>query len=93
MISALRDVSPNSFNPRITNAMTKAEKLRDINKLMGKSVNMMGSTLITILADQFARLRDGDRFWYEAYLDPDTLAVVQATRLSDIIRRKHNHLK
>jgi hypothetical protein len=48
---------------------------------------LLGQTLIAVLADQFERLRDGDRFWYEAYLDPDTLATVQATRLSDIIRR------
>jgi len=48
---------------------------------------LLGPTLIAILTDQFERLRDGDRFWHEAYLDPDTLAVVQATRLSDIIRR------
>ena len=48
---------------------------------------LLGRTLIAVLTDQFQRLRDGDRFWYEAYLDPETLATVQATRLSDIIRR------
>jgi hypothetical protein len=48
---------------------------------------LLGQTAITVLTDQFERLRDGDRFWYEAYLDPGTLATVQATRLSDIIRR------
>src|SRR5438094_2802912 len=48
---------------------------------------LLGGTLIAILTDQFERLRDGDRFWYEAYLDPDTLATVQNTTLADIIRR------
>ena len=48
---------------------------------------LLGPTLIAVLTDQFQRLRDGDRFWYETYLDPGTLATVQATRLSDIIRR------
>ena len=48
---------------------------------------LLGKTAITVLTDQFERLRDGDRFWYEAYLDPNTLATVQATRLTDIIRR------
>jgi hypothetical protein len=48
---------------------------------------MLGQTAITVLTDQFERLRDGDRFWYEAYLDPTTLATVQATSLSDVIRR------
>jgi hypothetical protein len=48
---------------------------------------LLGGTLIAILTDQFERLRDGDRFWYEAYLDPATLATVQNTTLADIIRR------
>ena len=47
----------------------------------------VGPTLIAILKDQFERLRDGDRFWYEAYLDPVSLSGVKHTMLSDIIRR------
>jgi len=41
MMSALREGSPNSFNPRIANATTSAGKLRDISKLIGKSVNII----------------------------------------------------
>src|SRR5213079_864060 len=52
-----------------------------------RSNTLLGATHIAVLTDQFERLRDGDRFWYEDYLDPGTLATVQATRLSDIIRR------
>ncbi|HEU0209824.1 MAG TPA: peroxidase family protein [Candidatus Udaeobacter sp.] len=48
---------------------------------------LVGPTMIAIFKDQFERLRDGDRFWYEAYLDPATLSVIQHTKLSDIILR------
>ena len=48
---------------------------------------LMGETFFTILKEQFQRTRDGDRFWYESYLDPTTLATVQAQTLTIIIRR------
>lgn len=48
---------------------------------------LVGETLKRALADQFGRLRDGDRFWYEAYLPQDMVDDVNATRLSDVIRR------
>jgi hypothetical protein len=48
---------------------------------------LVGETFWTILTEQFQRTRDGDRFWYESYLDPDTLATVQAQTLSGIIKR------
>lgn len=47
----------------------------------------MGATFHTILVDQFTRLRDGDRFWYENVLDGETLAAVRSTRLSDVMER------
>ena len=47
----------------------------------------VGESFFTILKDQFERERDGDRFWYETYLDPVTLATVQAQTLSIIIKR------
>lgn len=48
---------------------------------------MVGPTLRAVLADQFARLRDGDRFWYEAYLPASLVGVVQNQTLAAIIRR------
>ena len=48
---------------------------------------LVGETLKRALADQFARLRDGDRFWYESYLPQDLVDQVNATTLADIIRR------
>jgi peroxidase len=47
----------------------------------------VGETFFAVLKDQFRRSRDGDRFWYESYLDPDTLATVQQQTLSIIIKR------
>jgi peroxidase len=48
---------------------------------------MVGKLLQRILAEQFTRLRDGDRFWYESYL-PDALCdIVEQQTLATIIRR------
>ncbi|MYA02499.1 MAG: hypothetical protein F4038_09420 [Chloroflexi bacterium] len=52
---------------------------------------MLGETFRTIIADQFRRLRDGDRFWFESdpcfLANPELLAEVRSTTLADIIRR------
>ena len=48
---------------------------------------MVGELTWTVLVDQFQRLRDGDRFWYENTFSPGAIAELEATRLSDIIRR------
>ena len=48
---------------------------------------LVGETMWTIFKDQFERTRDGDRFWYESYLDPTTLALVQQQTLGAMIKR------
>ena len=49
---------------------------------------MLGQTFTDIVADQFERLRDGDRFYFENQgFDPQTLADIKSTTLSDIILR------
>lgn len=47
----------------------------------------LGETAGTIIADQFERLRDGDRFWYENTLDQRQIFQVENTSLADIIER------
>ncbi|MCB9111448.1 MAG: peroxidase [Anaerolineales bacterium] len=52
--------------------------------LPGSSV---GETFTAILVDQFSRLRDGDRFWYQSSLPSDLVREINSTSLADIIRR------
>jgi hypothetical protein len=47
----------------------------------------MGPLFRKIIADQFERTRDGDRFWYERVFSGDQLAAIKSTHLSDIIKR------
>ncbi len=46
----------------------------------------VGATFQRIIANQFMRLRDGDRFWYEKDLSGATLAQVRSTTLATVIR-------
>ncbi|MEM1423723.1 MAG: peroxidase family protein [Planctomycetota bacterium] len=47
----------------------------------------VGETLRRVLVDQFVRLRDGDRFWYESYLPEHLAQMVERQTLGVIIRR------
>jgi len=47
----------------------------------------MGVTFGKIIADQFTRLRDGDRFWYQNTLNSQEMNLIQHSSLEDIISR------
>ena len=47
----------------------------------------VGPTFQRIMADQFSRLRDGDRFWYERDLQGPALDSVRHTTLAGVIQR------
>jgi hypothetical protein len=55
--------------------------------LTGASV---GELALTIITDQFQRLRDGDRFYYENIFAKQELRTLQQTTLADIIKRNTN---
>jgi peroxidase len=57
------------------------------------SGTFLGETFGLIVARQFTALRDGDRLWYENQgFDAGSLAAIEATSLSDIIRRNTDTL-
>ena len=47
----------------------------------------VGPLFDAIISDQFERLRDGDRFWYQNEFSGPQLDALNRTHLSDIIRR------
>ncbi len=50
--------------------------------------SIVGRTMQNILADEFTRTRDGDRFWYENdQFDADELATIKATTMRDLMCR------
>ena len=48
---------------------------------------LCGELVFTILRDQFTRLRDGDRFWYQTYMPQAFVQRLEHQPLSAIIRR------
>ncbi|MCC9643241.1 dockerin type I domain-containing protein [Rhodopirellula sp. JC740] len=50
----------------------------------------LGETATTIIADQFERLRDGDRFYYENTMSDREIREIENTTLSDVIARNTN---
>ena len=47
----------------------------------------VGQTTFTVLVEQFQRLRDGDRFWYQNVFQGQQLQDIQNTTLADVIER------
>ncbi|MEZ5452066.1 MAG: peroxidase family protein [Thiothrix sp.] len=49
--------------------------------------SLVGELSTAVLVDQFTRLRDGDRFWYENQFSGQQLRELNNLQLSDIIKR------
>ena len=91
-VSSFKDItSDEKVAANLEKAYGSVEKLDPwVGMLSEKHVegSAVGETLQTILVDQFERLRDGDRFWYEN--DPDLAPVmddIQSTTLDTLIKR------
>lgn len=50
----------------------------------------VGPTFARIISNQFARLRDGDRFWYQNVFSGQERQNLENTTLADVIRRNTN---
>ncbi|MEM7219160.1 MAG: peroxidase family protein [Pseudomonadota bacterium] len=48
---------------------------------------MVGELIRAVLVEQYTRLRDGDRFWYQRYLKRSDQRLIERTTLSQIIRK------
>jgi len=48
---------------------------------------LCGELIFTILRDQFTRLRNGDRFWFQVYLPTPMVRQIQRQTLATIIKR------
>jgi hypothetical protein len=87
-----------SSNPDVQHALASAYgNVNDIDLWVGGLAEdhmpeaMVGKTINAVLTDQFTRVRDGDRFWYQN--DPffiyqkDLMKQIEKTTLSDVIKR------
>ncbi len=84
-------------NPETQAKLTEAyNTINDIDLWVGGlaedkvSGALVGELFFTILKDQFERLRDGDRFWYEHSFYGKELKSIRRTTLAKIIRRNTN---
>lgn len=50
---------------------------------------ILGPTMHTIISEQFSRIREGDRFWFEndAFFTQQDIDEIKQTKLSDIVKR------
>ena len=90
-IRSFRDVNP---NPNVIAELQAAYGTHENMDLWivglaekDRHGSMLGETLHRIVADQFRRTRDGDRFWYQSHLPRELVGIIHQQSLSRIIRR------
>jgi peroxidase len=77
----------------VANLMSVYDSVDDIDLWVGGLAedhvygSSVGETFQTIIADQFERIRDGDRFWYQNLYRGERLAELESTTLANVIQR------
>jgi peroxidase len=91
-----RSYSDITSDPKVQQALATAyDSVDNIDPLIGGLAEDhvadggLGSLFTTIVAEQFERLRKGDRFWYanDTAFTPDEVNEVRKTTLRDVIQR------
>lgn len=90
-VRSFRDITPNrEVREKLESVYDSVE---DIDIWVGGLAEppfrggLVGETVHVILRDQFLRLRDGDRFWYERHLDESLQSMIEKQTLARIIER------
>ncbi|MCP5463489.1 MAG: peroxidase family protein [Deltaproteobacteria bacterium] len=96
-LSVYDSVDQVSVDPRARQVLSAYDDVMDIDLWVGglaerpRSGAVVGPSFAAILAHQFSLLRSADRFWYQndAFFadNPDALAIVNDSTLSDVIKR------
>ncbi len=93
-LDRLRSFSDINPDTRVQRRLAQAyESVDDIDPWVGGLSEppvgdaLVGETWRAVLTDQFRRLRDGDRFWYQYYLTPELIEMIERQTLTTIVRR------
>ncbi len=95
-LKAAKDFDDVTSDKKLAKALKKVyEDVENIDPWIGglaedyHSEANVGELIFIVLKDQFERLRDGDRFWYEhdPALSAEEVAAIKETRLSDVLKR------
>lgn len=93
-LPAVESFADISSNPEVQRRLAEAfENVDEIDAWVGMLAedhvgeSTLGVTATTIIAEQFARLREGDRFYYENVFGGRQLDRIRNTTLADVIER------
>lgn len=96
-LQTLNDISEINSDSNVTNALSSVyDELGQIDLWVGGLAeedlegSLVGPTFQKILVDQFSRLRDGDRFYYENFMPTEMVQMIEEQTLSVIIKRNTN---